>query len=173
MKRAFFLSSLLVAGVIVVLSGCGSGTSTGGNTSGAASTPVHASSTSTTTASASLMVSTSAPLGQFRVDGSGRTLYLFEADTGAASTCSGACAKAWPPLLTSGQPTVSGAAQQSLVGTVKRSDGTTQVTYNGHPLYYFVGDKKAGDTSGEGINAFGGGWDVVSPAGNKIEKPGS
>ena len=119
------------------------------------------------------MVGTASSLGQFLVDGSGRTLYLFEADTGNTSTCSGACAKAWPPFLTSGQPNAASGLQQSLVGTVKRSDGTVEVTYHGHPLYYFIGDKKPGDTNGEGSTAFGAGWDVVSPAGNKIEKPGS
>jgi predicted lipoprotein with Yx(FWY)xxD motif len=61
---------------------------------------------------------------------------------------------------------------QSLLSTSQRGDGTMQVVYNGHPLYYYVGDTKAGDTNGEGLQAFGAGWDVVSPAGNKIEKPG-
>ncbi|PWT72123.1 MAG: hypothetical protein C5B60_09960 [Chloroflexi bacterium] len=118
------------------------------------------------------MVSTTS-LGQFLTDGSGRTLYVFEADTGDASTCSGACARAWPPVVASSHPSVSGSVKQSLVGTVKRTDGTTQVTYNGHPLYYYVGDTKSGDTKGEGLTAFGAGWYVVSPAGTKIEKPGS
>jgi predicted lipoprotein with Yx(FWY)xxD motif len=119
------------------------------------------------------MVSTTTSLGQILVDSSGRTLYLFEADTGKTPTCSGACAKAWPPLLTSGQPHVAGGLQQSLISTVMRSDGTQQVTYNGHPLYYFMGDTKSGDTRGEGLTAFGAGWYVLSPSGNKIEEPGS
>jgi len=112
-------------------------------------------------------------LGSFVADGKGLTLYLFEVDKGTQSTCYGACAANWPPLTTPGGVAVSGGASTSLAGTSKRTDGTVQVTYNGHPLYYFVGDTKPGDTTGEGINAFGGGWDVLSPSGMKIEKPGS
>ena len=112
-------------------------------------------------------------LGQILVDGSGKSLYLFEADSGTKSTCSGACAQAWPPLTTSGAPKAAGAASLSLLGTTTRSDGTTQVTYSGHPLYFFTGDAKAGDTNGEGSTAFGAGWDVLSPTGTKIEKAGA
>jgi predicted lipoprotein with Yx(FWY)xxD motif len=134
--------------------------------------PSKATSTPTRAAPATLMVHTVTPLGPILVDGSGRTLYLFEADTGKASTCSGACARAWPPLLTSDPPHVGPGVTQALVGTMPTSDGTLQVTYNGHPLYYFAGDRKAGETKGEGLTAFGAGWDAVSPPGNKIEQPG-
>jgi predicted lipoprotein with Yx(FWY)xxD motif len=112
-------------------------------------------------------------LGQILVDVKGRTLYLFEADTGKQSTCSGACAQAWPPLTTNGAPTAAGNASPSLLGTTTRSDGTMQATYSGHPLYYFASDTKSGDTKGEGLTAFGAGWDVLSPNGAKIEKSGS
>jgi predicted lipoprotein with Yx(FWY)xxD motif len=112
-------------------------------------------------------------LGQILVGANGKTLYLFEADTSTQSTCSGACAQAWPPLTTTGAPKVAAGATASLLGTTTRSDGTTQVTYSGHPLYYFVSDTKAGDTNGEGSTAFGAGWDVLSPAGAKIEKSGA
>jgi predicted lipoprotein with Yx(FWY)xxD motif len=112
-------------------------------------------------------------LGQILVDAGGKSLYLFEADSGTQSTCSGACAQAWPPLTTNGAPKAAGTASPSLLGTTTRSDGTTQVTYSGHPLYYFTGDAKAGDTNGEGSTAFGAGWDVLSPSGAKIEKSGS
>src|SRR2546430_6733463 len=112
-------------------------------------------------------------LGQILVDGNGKALYLFEADTSTQSTCSGACAQAWPPLTTSGAPKAGGNVSPSLLGTTARSDGTTQVTYNGHPLYFFVSDNKPGETNGEGSTAFGAGWDVLSPAGDKIEKSGS
>jgi predicted lipoprotein with Yx(FWY)xxD motif len=115
----------------------------------------------------------SSSLGQILVGGNGKSLYLFEADTSTQSTCSGACAQAWPPLTTNGAPNAAGGASASLLGTTKRSDGTTQVTYSGHPLYYFVSDTKPGDTNGEGSTAFGAGWDVLSPAGAKIEKSGS
>ena len=108
--------------------------------------------------------------GTALVDGAGRALYLFEADTGTTSTCTGACAQVWPPLLASGPaPAVTGAAQASLVGTSPRADGTLQVTYHGHPLYYFAGDKAPGDVTGQGIHNFGGGWYVVTPAGDEID----
>ncbi|WP_028060282.1 COG4315 family predicted lipoprotein [Candidatus Solirubrobacter pratensis] len=108
-------------------------------------------------------------LGTFLVGPNGRTLYLFEKDKTKKSTCSGACAKAWPPLLTTGKPKASGSAKASLLGTTKRSDGTTQVTYKGHPLYYFIQDTKAGQTKGQGIDGFGAEWYVLSPSGKKIE----
>jgi predicted lipoprotein with Yx(FWY)xxD motif len=111
-------------------------------------------------------------LGTFLVGTNGRTLYLFEKDKTSKSTCSGACAKAWPPLLTTGHAKATSKAKASLLGTTKRSDGTTQVTYKGHPVYYFFKDKKPGDTKGEGLNAFGAEWYVMSPAGKKIEPKG-
>jgi predicted lipoprotein with Yx(FWY)xxD motif len=111
-------------------------------------------------------------LGTFLVGPGRKTLYLFEADMSARSACSGACAQNWPPLTTSGPPIAGSGVRQSLLSTSRRGDGTTQVVYNGHPLYYFVGDTKPGDTSGEGLAAFGAGWDVVGPAGTKIEKMG-
>ena len=115
----------------------------------------------------------SSSLGQILVGANGKTLYLFEADTNTQSTCSGACAQAWPPLTTTGAPKAGSGASASLLATTTRSDGTIQVTYSGHALYYFVSDTKAGDTNGEGSTAFGAGWDVLSPAGAKIEKSGS
>ncbi len=115
----------------------------------------------------------SSSLGQILVGANSNTLYLFEADTSTQSTCSGACAQAWPPLTTTGAPKAASGASASLLGTTARSDGTRQVTYNGHPLYYFVSDTKPGDTNGEGSTAFGAGWDVLSSTGGKIEKTGS
>ena len=107
-------------------------------------------------------------LGKILVDSRGRTLYLFKKDSGKKSACFGACATAWPPLRVSGKPTVGPGARASKVGTTKRSDGKPQVTYNGHPLYLFVKDKKPGDTHGEGLSAFGAAWFVVSPAGRQV-----
>jgi predicted lipoprotein with Yx(FWY)xxD motif len=110
-------------------------------------------------------------LGRIIVTSNGRTLYLFEKDRNGKSACSGQCAVFWLPLITSGKPIVTGGARASLIGTTRRADGRLQVTYNHHPLYIFVKDTKAGQTSGEGVNAFGAGWDAMSPAGAKIEKP--
>jgi predicted lipoprotein with Yx(FWY)xxD motif len=106
-------------------------------------------------------------LGKILDDGQGRTLYLFQRDSGTKSACFGPCATNWPPLR-SANPTVGGGANASMIGTTKRSDGKPQVTYNGHPLYTFTGDSSAGDTSGQGISAFGGLWYVVSPAGQQV-----
>jgi predicted lipoprotein with Yx(FWY)xxD motif len=110
-------------------------------------------------------------LGTILVDTSGRTLYLFQKDTGTTSSCTGACAANWPPLRVNGKPTLGSGANASMVGTTKRTDGKPQVTYNGHPLYLFTGDTKAGDTNGEGVNAFGASWYAVSPAGNQVTGP--
>ena len=115
----------------------------------------------------------SSKLGRILVDSRGRTLYLFEKDKNGKSACSGACATNWPPLLTKGKPKASGGVKSSLLGTTKRSDGTTQVTYNKHPLYRFKGDaNKVGATKGEGLDAFGAEWYVVGTNGKKIEEEG-
>jgi predicted lipoprotein with Yx(FWY)xxD motif len=105
-------------------------------------------------------------LGEVLVDSEGHTLYSFSADTGKTPTCVGACAKAWPPLLDeSGEPEPSNGTAAARLGTVKRPDGTTQVTYAGHPLYTFSGDKKPGDATGQGSSAFGGSWTALKGSG--------
>ena len=111
-------------------------------------------------------------LGRIIVNGPGRTLYLFEKDRRGHSACSGACASYWPPLLTHGKPVAAGGAKQSLLGTIRRANGSRQVTYAGHPLYTFVLDTKRGQTKGEGSQDSGAGWDALSPAGKKIESDG-
>lgn len=112
----------------------------------------------------------SSSLGKILVDAQGRSLYLFEKDKGKRSACYGQCAKFWPPLLTTGKPTAAAGAKASLLGTTRRSNGSMQVTYAGHPLYLFVEDKKPGATKGEGSKAFGAGWYVFSPSGKKIDR---
>jgi predicted lipoprotein with Yx(FWY)xxD motif len=107
-------------------------------------------------------------LGDVLVDRQGRTLYLFKRDSGTMSACTGACAVNWPPLRVRGTPLIGSGAKPSDVGTTARRDGISQLTYNGHPLYTFVNDKKPGDTNGEGIDAFGGSWFAVSPAGAQV-----
>ena len=102
------------------------------------------------------------------MDGAGRTLYLFVADRGTSSTCYAACAATWPPLLTHGVPTAELSAKASDVGTTTRTEGTTEVTYAGHPLYYYVGDTKPGVITGQDLNQFGGLWYVLSPNGTEI-----
>jgi predicted lipoprotein with Yx(FWY)xxD motif len=107
-------------------------------------------------------------LGKILVDSQGRTLYLFKKDTGTTSTCSGECAVDWPPLLENGTPVTGSGAKASLLGTTTRPDGKRQITYNGHPLYRYENDTKAGDTNGEGLSAFGALWYAVSPSGNQV-----
>jgi predicted lipoprotein with Yx(FWY)xxD motif len=111
-------------------------------------------------------------LGAVLVDVNGNSLYLFESDTTSMSTCYGSCAVTWKPLTTTDTPIALTGVMQSLRATTTRTDGTLQVTYHGHPLYYYAGDTHAGGIKGEGLQCFGGGWDIVSPAGTKVEKPG-
>jgi len=140
--------------------------SSGGRYPGVATTPTGSSGPSATTTVAARSTS----LGQILVDGSGRTLYLFEADKGTASTCYDACAGVWPPLTATGAPTAGTGVNQALLTTTTRKDGSTEVVYNGHPLYYFISDKQAGDTTGQALSSFGADWYVLSTAGTKIDK---
>jgi predicted lipoprotein with Yx(FWY)xxD motif len=111
----------------------------------------------------------STKLGQVLVDSNGLTVYLFLADKGTASSCNSAsCVQYWPPVLTTGAPQAGSGVTASLLSTTVRADGTTQVTYAGHPLYRFVNDKAAGEATGQGVNAFGAPWYVVSPSGAQI-----
>lgn len=105
-------------------------------------------------------------LGSFLVDSKGMTLYLFTKDTPNTSNCYDKCATSWPPLLTAGKPAAGDSVDASKLGTTTRKDGSTQVTYNGWPLYYFQKDKAAGDVTGQDVGSV---WFVVSPAGDKVE----
>jgi predicted lipoprotein with Yx(FWY)xxD motif len=116
-----------------------------------------------------IAVATNAKLGSILVDEKGMTVYLFVADTTKESTCYTSCAAIWPPVLTDGAPQAGTGAQASLLGTTTRTDGKVEVTYAGHPLYYFIQDKAAGDAKGQAINGFGGLWWVMSPSGAAIQ----
>jgi predicted lipoprotein with Yx(FWY)xxD motif len=148
--RSRLATTIALLTTATVLGGVGAAAATG---SGAATIKTRASS-----------------LGRILVDGQGRTLYLFEKDRGGRSACYAQCAKFWPPVLTSGKPTASSGAKASLVGTTRRTNGSKQVTYAGHPLYRFLEDTKPGQTKGEGSKAFGAEWYVLSPSGKKIDK---
>jgi len=125
-----------------------------------------AASSSGTSAAGGVTIQTAhTPLGTVLTDGKGITVYLFEADTTTKPTCYSACASAWPPVLTASAPAAGSGAKTSLLGTVKRTDGKIQVTYAGHPLYYFIQSTKPGNVSGQGVNAFGAHWDAVRPSG--------
>ena len=107
-------------------------------------------------------VGQNATLGSFLVDSKGMTLYLYTKDTPNTSNCYGGCASYWPPLLTTGAPVAGTGVTASMLGTTKRNDGSMQVTYNGWPLYYYISDKAAGDTTGENVQGV---WFVITPAG--------
>jgi predicted lipoprotein with Yx(FWY)xxD motif len=129
----------------------------------------YGSSAGAVSAKAAKLGTGSSSLGRIVVDGSRRTLYLFERDKGRSSACYGGCAIYWPPLLTHGKPIALAGLRKSLVGTTRRNNGSLQVTYAGHPLYRYAGDARAGETTGAGLQDYGGGWDPLSPAGKKIE----
>jgi predicted lipoprotein with Yx(FWY)xxD motif len=112
-------------------------------------------------------------LGSILVNSAGRTLYLFKADSSTSSACTGACASAWPPLLTTGTPTAGTGLTASKLGTITRSGGNRQVTYNGHPLYLFIKDTKPGQTTGQGVTAFGAAWFALTPSGSQASAPAS
>jgi predicted lipoprotein with Yx(FWY)xxD motif len=111
-------------------------------------------------------------LGRILVDSKGITLYDFVKDKGTTSACYGACAALWPPLLTTGKPVAGPGVRASLLGTTKRKDGKLEITYGGHPLYYFVTDRKPGQTTGQGVNQFGGPWWVLTSAGKENHSRG-
>jgi predicted lipoprotein with Yx(FWY)xxD motif len=165
MTRTKILSLLLAAAAAVVLAACGGGD----NQATAASQPAM----TTSGTAATVGVTDNGDLGKILVDSKGRTVYLFKKDTGPQSTCFGACATDWPPVTTTAKPTAGKGLTASMLGTTKRSDGRTQVTYNGHPLYLYIGDQSAGDTNGQGLNFFGAVWYVVSPAGSPVTSQGS
>jgi predicted lipoprotein with Yx(FWY)xxD motif len=166
MKRSKSIKMIAGAAAVpmiaLVAAGCGGGYG-GGDSTAASATPKTASDQATTIGTAN-----EGNLGTILVDSQGRTLYLFQKDSGTNSACFGACASAWPPLRDSGKPTVGSGLTAELVGTTSRSDGMPQVTYNGHPLYLFYGDQKPGDTNGQGSTAFGGGWFGLNSAGNQV-----
>jgi predicted lipoprotein with Yx(FWY)xxD motif len=112
----------------------------------------------------------STSLGKILVGANGKTLYLFALDKGTKSKCSGQCATFWPPLLTTGPARGGAGLTMTMLGTTRRSDGKLQVTYHGHPLYFFAEDKKAGQLKGEGFTGFGAKWWAVSPAGAKVTR---
>jgi predicted lipoprotein with Yx(FWY)xxD motif len=159
----FLATAAIVLLSAVAVAGCG-----GGGASAQAAPPKTANGQPATVG-----VANNSNLGKILVDSQGRTLYLFQKDSGTTSSCTGACAAAWPPLRANGQPTVGSGTNASMVGTTARSDGNPQVTYNGHPLYTYSGDQNPGDTNGQGSTAFGGGWFAVSPAGNQVSGQGS
>jgi predicted lipoprotein with Yx(FWY)xxD motif len=173
----------IAASALALLAGCGSSSKTTSTqstsaaaatttTSTAASSGGYGHSAATTSASGAasvVVVSKHGKPGTILAAGPKKlTVYLFEADKGTASACSGACASVWPPVTTSGSATASGAAQSADLGTITRPDGTKQVTYKGHPLYYYAGDSKPGDINGQNLSQFGAPWYVLNGSGMAV-----
>ena len=181
--RNWMTSAAGAAAIGLAVAACSSSSSSSGPaaSSPAASSPAASQATASASASSpagtaqaagaatvSLRAISGIP-GKVLVGSGGRTLYLFEADKTGTSACSGACAAAWPPLIVTGAPHAGSGVSQVLLGTITRPDRTMQVTYDGHPLYYFRADAAAGAAHGQGITAFGAEWYVVGASGGKVD----
>ena len=153
-----------LAVALLAAAACSSSGSSSGSTS-STSSPAAGSGSS---ASSTVITTKTSSGGSFLTNGAGRAIYLFMADSTGKSACDGACAAAWPPVIATGQPAATGGAQASDLSTITRSDVTKQVTYNGHPLYYFQGDTGPGTDKGQGLDNFGAKWWLVTPAGSSI-----
>jgi predicted lipoprotein with Yx(FWY)xxD motif len=150
-----------------------------GGTPGATAPPTAAATTVRPTAASVAQGGSSKPavvhtgqnesLGEFITDDQGRTVYVFLKDTPNTSTCYDSCAQTWPPLLTQGQPRGMEGIDAALLSSTQRTDGTTQVTFNGFPLYYHAPDQQPGDTNGQGRGDV---WYVIAPAGEVIKTAG-
>ena len=181
MNRKTYAIALMGA-LAVLIAGCGSSSSSGGaygggetssDTTSSSSSGGYsgksASSNSASTGSGGGVVAAAkvGDLGTVIVNSEGLTLYDFHKDKGGKSSCYGACAGAWPPLLTEGDPKAEAGAMSSQLGTTKRKDGTTQVTYAGWPLYTYVGDKGPGEANGNDFSQFGAEWYALMPNGEE------
>jgi predicted lipoprotein with Yx(FWY)xxD motif len=169
--------AIFALGALLAVSGCGGGgsssaSSAGGGASGSGEETTNAKAAGAAgepSGSAAVVTVASSPElnKKIIVDSEGLTLYDFRKDKGTKSACYGACASAWPPLTTSGAAEAMKGAMPSKLGTSKRSDGTLQVTYAGHPLYTFVEDKKPGEAKGNDVSAFGAQWYALEPSGEE------
>jgi predicted lipoprotein with Yx(FWY)xxD motif len=177
LKPATYRFSALTAaiGVALVLAACGSSSSSSSQASApAASSTSTASSAPASAAATSVKVATAhGAQGTYLIGPSGKALYLWVVDPNGRSNCSGACAKAWPPLTTQAKAVAGPGVNAGDLGTITRTDGTKQVTYKGHPLYYFIADTAAGQTRGQGSDNFGAKWWLVAPSGAAITSGGS
>jgi predicted lipoprotein with Yx(FWY)xxD motif len=195
-SRSTYAFALLAVAAALAIAGCGSSSSSGGayggkagsestsageTTSGGESTgassaggayaaPVESSGGGAAGGTAAVVSLASVPkLGLVLVNPKGFTLYDFHKDKGTKSVCYGKCAAVWPPLLSEGAPQVGNGASMSKLGTTKRSGGTTQVTYAGHPLYTYVADKKPGEANGNDFSSFGAQWYALKGSGEEAE----
>ena len=161
MKRALCSTGLALA---LAVTGCGGGSDR--HAGGEGGNPSMAS--SATPGTGKMLDIGMTDVGRAVVDDHGRTLYLFTRDTATKSNCSGACAQEWPPALVGRASKTAAGIDRREVGSIKRSDGSRQLTYAGHPLYFFTGDGELGDATGAGSTAFGGKWYAVAPSGKPL-----
>ena len=161
---------LLWQAALLVLAGLTLAAGTAGTAFAGATAPTPTPMGPSATGGAVTVMTKTGPMGTYLVDGQGKSLYLFVADKGTTSTCNGPCATVWPPLTVANAATAGSGVTASMLGTTTRSEGAKQVTYAGHPLYYFASDKNPGDTTGQGVNNFGGLWWLVTPNGTAITK---
>jgi len=172
-RKTFPAFAALVAIAALAIAGCGSSSNSSSSSSGGGAYGSGEESTTKPAAvkseGAPITVGTAKGVGKVLVDSKGLTLYYFQKDKKGSgkSACYGACASAWPPLTTEGAPQAGEGAMSSQLGTIKRSDGTTQVTYASWPLYTFVEDKKPGEDNGTDSKAFGASWYPLHPNGEK------
>ena len=170
MTKRFSALALTALLALPLLAGCGSSTRlVVERHPPAASSTTAGSGGEAEESGAETIKTTSNDLGTILVDGEGKTLYLFEGDTGSKSMCSGGCAGAWPPVTTEGDPQAGSGVTASMLGTTKRDDGATQVTYGGHPLYYYYGDTSPRPTTGQGLDDYDAEWYVLGADGKKVE----
>jgi len=177
--------ALVLTAVAVVAAGCGSGSSNasaaGGSTTssaggygspaGGSGTSAYGGSTGSSGAMSETVAAHGSSLGTILVDGQGKTLYLFESDTPSSSSCDSGCTVVWPPVL--GTPKAGSGIAAAKLGTIRRSDGSMQATYAGHPLYWYEGDTAAGDTNGQGLDDFGAEWYAIAPSGAAVTSDNS
>jgi predicted lipoprotein with Yx(FWY)xxD motif len=163
-------AALSLAALALIAAGCGGSSMTSSSSSSQPSkVPVSSGGGSSGATATTVSAASNPELGMILVDPNGLTLYDFQKDNGTKSACSGECAKIWPPLTTTGAPQAGEGAMSSKLGTSKRSDGTTQVTYEGHPLYTYSADGSPGETNGNGITSFGGSWHALESSGAEAE----
>lgn len=164
----FVAATVSAALLAATVSACSSGGSSGDTATGTTQQSAEQVAQPAQTSAPATVTTKSVSLGKILVNDKNLTLYIFLADKSTTSTCTSACARVWPPLTVSGKPTGAGGVDTKKLGTSKRSDGSTQVTYNGHPLYRFAADTSPGNTRGQGLNNFGALWYVIGTNGKQI-----
>ena len=172
MRHPFALGAIATTAALLA-AGCGSSSKTATTRAAATRSPSPATTTATSTSAAATGVAVVSKHGKpgviLAAEPKKLTVYMFEGDTRSSSSCSGECASVWPPVTSGGAPVAGAGVVAAHLATITRPDGTKQVTYNGHPLYFYSKDGDSGDAYGQGIKGFGASWYVLAPSGNKVD----